>query len=247
MMQKILLLKFLCDEVLNSILIRQHLEQCFETSADLQQKLRVLYSELKNLKLQEDTLATTATKVCSDIPIVAGDAERKIGKVDNHSICAELQHGITESNHVPSVSDNAQTKGEVGSLHSIFYSRCRNVKHLEKNKSGDIQVKQSMDSDTQVKGLVPTDDDENTSCENHGFRERSSKRHKSSSFQACLVLNDDVPETSGIDSKSVCQGKECDSRLLDLSAVCRSEDLEGVSVSPGPLNIEAAETVVCLA
>ncbi|XP_057523445.1 methyl-CpG-binding domain-containing protein 9 isoform X2 [Amaranthus tricolor] len=245
--EKILLLKFLCDEVLNSILIRQHLEQCFETSADLQQKLRVLYSELKNLKLQEDTLATTATKVCSDIPIVAGDAERKIGKVDNHSICAELQHGITESNHVPSVSDNAQTKGEVGSLHSIFYSRCRNVKHLEKNKSGDIQVKQSMDSDTQVKGLVPTDDDENTSCENHGFRERSSKRHKSSSFQACLVLNDDVPETSGIDSKSVCQGKECDSRLLDLSAVCRSEDLEGVSVSPGPLNIEAAETVVCLA
>ncbi|KAL4639126.1 hypothetical protein ACB092_03G195200 [Castanea dentata] len=47
--ERILLLKFLCDEVLNSAKIREHLEQCASMSADLQQKLHSLSSEWRNL------------------------------------------------------------------------------------------------------------------------------------------------------------------------------------------------------
>ncbi|KAK1269661.1 Methyl-CpG-binding domain-containing protein 9 [Acorus gramineus] len=56
--ERILLLKFLCHEALNSAFIREHLDQCAETLPDLQQKLRSLYSEWRNLKFQELTEKT---------------------------------------------------------------------------------------------------------------------------------------------------------------------------------------------
>ncbi|OWM71553.1 hypothetical protein CDL15_Pgr005740 [Punica granatum] len=54
--ERIFLLKFLCDELLNSAIIRQHLEQCAETSLELQQKLRSLSLEYKALKSREEFL-----------------------------------------------------------------------------------------------------------------------------------------------------------------------------------------------
>ncbi|KAK1292587.1 Methyl-CpG-binding domain-containing protein 9 [Acorus calamus] len=56
--ERILLLKFLCHEALNSAFIREHLDQCAETLPDLQQKLRSLYAEWRNLKFQELTEKT---------------------------------------------------------------------------------------------------------------------------------------------------------------------------------------------
>ncbi|XP_075665268.1 uncharacterized protein LOC142634915 [Castanea sativa] len=60
---RILLLKFLCDEVLNSAKIREHLKQCASMSADLQQKLHSLSSEWRNLKFKEEVVADQVGKV----------------------------------------------------------------------------------------------------------------------------------------------------------------------------------------
>lgn len=54
--ERVFLLKYLCDEVLNTASIREHLDICASTSVDLQQKLRSLYSEVRNLKLREESL-----------------------------------------------------------------------------------------------------------------------------------------------------------------------------------------------
>ncbi|KAF6169384.1 hypothetical protein GIB67_016554 [Kingdonia uniflora] len=55
--ERIILLKFLCDEVLNSSLIREHLDKCANISGDLQQKFRSLTSDHKILKDRYDILA----------------------------------------------------------------------------------------------------------------------------------------------------------------------------------------------
>ncbi|VFQ73541.1 unnamed protein product [Cuscuta campestris] len=51
------LLKFLCDELLNSALLRMHLERSAEGSVKLHQKLRFALKELKALKQRENFLA----------------------------------------------------------------------------------------------------------------------------------------------------------------------------------------------
>ncbi|XP_020571229.1 methyl-CpG-binding domain-containing protein 9 [Phalaenopsis equestris] len=60
--KRVFLLKFLCDEVLNSLLIREHLEQCTDRSNDLHQKLRSLTVEWRNLKFKEEMLAMRTVK-----------------------------------------------------------------------------------------------------------------------------------------------------------------------------------------
>ncbi|KAG8058343.1 hypothetical protein GUJ93_ZPchr0002g26350 [Zizania palustris] len=52
--KRIYLLKFLCDEMLNTALIREHLDQCLDKLGDLQQKFRALNFELKDLKYKEE-------------------------------------------------------------------------------------------------------------------------------------------------------------------------------------------------
>ncbi|KMS95784.1 hypothetical protein BVRB_005110 [Beta vulgaris subsp. vulgaris] len=241
--ERILLLKFMCDEVLNSILIRQHLEQCFDTSADLQQKLRMLHSELKNLKVREDILAT---KLGSNFPIVAGDAstEGNIGVVANHSICTKLQHVANErSDRITSVSDIApQAKGDLGALPTDNHSRSLNVKYFEKIISNDCQVKRPVDSESVVRDLVEATNEDTASLENQDLHERSSKRHKSSPLEDCSVSNALLPETNGMDCESSCQGAMLEHSVPDVSAV---EDLQGVTVSSCLLNTGAAETVSC--
>ncbi|KAJ6793176.1 methyl-CpG-binding domain-containing protein 9-like [Iris pallida] len=63
--ERILLLKFLCDEVLNSAIIREHLEQCVDKSNDLQQKLRALTLDWRNLKFKEELLAMSVNEYTS--------------------------------------------------------------------------------------------------------------------------------------------------------------------------------------
>ena len=53
-MQRINLLKFICDEMLNTALIREHIDQCADKLNDLQQKFRSLNFELKDLKYKEE-------------------------------------------------------------------------------------------------------------------------------------------------------------------------------------------------
>lgn len=77
-MQRIYLLKFLCDELLNSVNIREHLERCTSVSTDLQQKLRSLSLEWRNLKFKEETLIGKVARVnTSDVSATEkSEAER---------------------------------------------------------------------------------------------------------------------------------------------------------------------------
>lgn len=89
-MQRTFLLKFLCDELLNSALIHQHLEQCPESSAELQQKLRSLSVELKNLKAKEENLAARAAKADTSLLNGVGEINVKEGvtnKLTNQGNC----------------------------------------------------------------------------------------------------------------------------------------------------------------
>ncbi|RAL40017.1 hypothetical protein DM860_008157 [Cuscuta australis] len=61
--ERIFLMKFLCDEALNSAIFREHLDQSASVSAELQQKLRSLNSELKLLKVREELLVANLAKV----------------------------------------------------------------------------------------------------------------------------------------------------------------------------------------
>ncbi|XP_062218444.1 methyl-CpG-binding domain-containing protein 9-like isoform X2 [Phragmites australis] len=58
--ERIYLLKFLCDEMLNTALIREHLDQCSDKSVDLQQKFRSWNYELKELKYKVEIRTSCA-------------------------------------------------------------------------------------------------------------------------------------------------------------------------------------------
>ncbi|XP_062106830.1 methyl-CpG-binding domain-containing protein 9 isoform X2 [Humulus lupulus] len=83
--ERTFMLKFLCDELLNSAIIRQHLEQCAETSTELQQKLRSLFVEWKNLKSREETLVARAAKLDPNILNSHGAVDIKDSSPANHS------------------------------------------------------------------------------------------------------------------------------------------------------------------
>ncbi|XP_052196000.1 methyl-CpG-binding domain-containing protein 9 [Diospyros lotus] len=61
--ERIFLLKFLSDELLNSAVIRQHLEHSVELSADLQQRLHNVSSKLRSLKYKEGILAANVAQI----------------------------------------------------------------------------------------------------------------------------------------------------------------------------------------
>ncbi|KAK9117096.1 hypothetical protein Sjap_016043 [Stephania japonica] len=84
--ERISLLKFLCDEVLNSAIIRDHLEQCADISSDLQQKLRSVTVELRNLKAKEDFLAARTTKENSALidGVAESGRDRIVTVLGNH-------------------------------------------------------------------------------------------------------------------------------------------------------------------
>ncbi|XP_039035588.1 methyl-CpG-binding domain-containing protein 9-like [Hibiscus syriacus] len=77
--ERAFLLKFLCDELLNSTLIRQHLERCAETTFELHQKLRSAYAEWKNLKSKEDLVDGKAAKLDTSMISAVGDGVKEGG------------------------------------------------------------------------------------------------------------------------------------------------------------------------
>ena len=76
------MLKFLCDEMLNTVLIREHIEKCPDKFNDLQKKFYALNFELKDLKDKEemrtsygemDTLSDQISKVQESIGTVESE------------------------------------------------------------------------------------------------------------------------------------------------------------------------------
>ena len=116
-MQRTFLFKFLCDELLNTALIRQHLEQCAELSVELQQKLRSISVEWKNLKLKEENLAARAPKVDSGLIHVAGDVGTEEGlasAVTNNGKCMEKPQSLSDRPKDFGIFSNDQLQREGG-------------------------------------------------------------------------------------------------------------------------------------
>ncbi|KAI4320459.1 hypothetical protein MLD38_033937 [Melastoma candidum] len=76
---KVFLLKFLCDELLNSALARHHLEQCPDLCAEAQQKVRSLSAEWKSLKAREDFMNARAEELGSAVGNKVGNMTTKEG------------------------------------------------------------------------------------------------------------------------------------------------------------------------
>jgi methyl-CpG-binding domain-containing protein 9 len=118
--QRIFLLKFLCDELLNSSLLRDHIDQCIEKSIDLQQKLKSLSSELRNLKVREDILAIKALKSDSRpnsepnneefaTPICAGDANQSNNESGEGATNGDRMDKSTMENEMDTVKTEIST------------------------------------------------------------------------------------------------------------------------------------------
>ncbi|OMO80724.1 hypothetical protein CCACVL1_12795 [Corchorus capsularis] len=127
--ERTFLLKFLCDELLNTALIRQHLEQCAEATSELHQKLRSACVEWKNLKSREDFVAARAAKIDTSMTIPVGDIAAKDGD--------------------PLPPDGGKEGGEFnGSIKSASAT-------LEKNLTTNGQVLNTIDSEARLKGDHP--------------------------------------------------------------------------------------------
>lgn len=101
-MQRTFLLKFLCDELLSSALLRQHLEQCTEVTAELQQKLRSFSVEFKNLKSREEIVAARAAKAEASMTNSVAEVCVKEGPAtairDNGKCVGQTQNSSNRSN-----------------------------------------------------------------------------------------------------------------------------------------------------
>ncbi|CAH8340511.1 unnamed protein product [Eruca vesicaria subsp. sativa] len=91
--ERILLLKLLCDELLSSSLVHQHLEQCAEALIEMQQKLRSLSSEWKNTKMRQEFLTAKLAKVEPSILKEMGEPQNSSSFVD-HRGRNQQQEGV---------------------------------------------------------------------------------------------------------------------------------------------------------
>ncbi|CAF2103668.1 BnaA05g33850D [Brassica napus] len=82
--ERIQLLKFLCDELLSSSLVHQHLEQCAEAIIEMQQKLRSLSSEWKNTKMRQEFLRAKLAKVEPSIIKAMGEPQNSSSFADHN-------------------------------------------------------------------------------------------------------------------------------------------------------------------
>ncbi|CAH2055365.1 unnamed protein product [Thlaspi arvense] len=92
--ERILLLKLLCDELLSSSLVHQHLEQCAEAIIEMQQKLRSLSSEWKNAKMRQEFLTAKLAKVEPSILKECGDPQNLSSSADQIGCSQQPEEGV---------------------------------------------------------------------------------------------------------------------------------------------------------
>ncbi|XP_019442587.1 PREDICTED: methyl-CpG-binding domain-containing protein 9-like isoform X2 [Lupinus angustifolius] len=126
--ERTFLLKFLCDELLNSSLVRQHLEQCAEFSVELQQKLRAFSVEWKGLKAKEDILSTKSAKIDVCSLNTAGEVVHKEGFT---ATLISVANSDTDSQNMKSVDAGRQHR----SISAAVESQCTHMAR-EMNSAG---------------------------------------------------------------------------------------------------------------
>lgn len=67
---------FLCDELLSSALVRQHIDQCTDTATKLMQDLRSTFAELKTLKYKEATLEAKIAESDISFRVIGSDMQQ---------------------------------------------------------------------------------------------------------------------------------------------------------------------------
>ncbi|GAV72561.1 Bromodomain domain-containing protein/PHD domain-containing protein/MBD domain-containing protein/FYRN domain-containing protein/FYRC domain-containing protein, partial [Cephalotus follicularis] len=156
--ERVFLLKFLCDELLNSTLIRQHLEQCAETMAELQQKLRSSSVEWKNLKSREEIVAARAAKVDTHRHNAIEDVPLKEGLVPshtNHDKCKGHSHNGSDGTNNLSVSSDGlpQPYGFREGTGVDGVDKHLSVTYSEKNHTCNSPITNYMDTGDQLKDV----------------------------------------------------------------------------------------------
>ncbi|PON43794.1 Methyltransferase [Trema orientale] len=163
--ERTFILKFLCDELLNSAIIRQHLEQCAETSTELQQKLRSLFVEWKNLKSREETLVARAAKLDPNILKSLGAVDIKESSLANHEK-SQSQVLSDRSNYCGISADDlpAPAGGQEG-IGQSGSDKCSPVTDSEYNcrnlSDNEVQLKEANASVGESNTITPMDSQKN--------------------------------------------------------------------------------------
>lgn len=135
--QRVLLLKFLFDEVLNSATIHDHIDQHASRTSELQQKLRFLSSELKTLQSKEEPFAANLERENSSISSFSGHFSQpeNLLQLDGQSDYNKeprwppsrsnlVKHCASSSNQAVNVSDGVD---------QLQYQQCAVVQSQQKN------------------------------------------------------------------------------------------------------------------
>lgn len=100
MVQRIFLLKFLCDEMLSSAMLRDHIDRSASLSAELQQKLRSFSAELRLLNCKKEILteklkndARSSGDTGSDTSLWSNDCKLKVQGPDSGSHNSSISGG----------------------------------------------------------------------------------------------------------------------------------------------------------
>ncbi|KAJ0095444.1 hypothetical protein Patl1_16168 [Pistacia atlantica] len=144
---RIYLLKFLCDELLNSVIIREHLERSASVSADLQQKLRSLSLEWRNLKFKEEILAGKVARVNTSVNSATGKSgtegvatlQTNYGTLMRQPPCTSSYFSSLPSDLVPEDGRQMYRANDFWKQPSWFYSKGTSVR--KPNCSGNLTGK----------------------------------------------------------------------------------------------------------
>ncbi|XAR51852.1 Histone acetyltransferase [Bertholletia excelsa] len=131
--ERISLIKFLCDELLDSSLIHQHLDHSMELSAELQHKLRSLYLEQRNLMCKDENLAANVAK--TERYSSFGNCSGKTA--GDNPMTEAVDAGDQFNENVHAVVEGIQLSGNVSSHISNLEN---NNLNLEENAQGGIKT-----------------------------------------------------------------------------------------------------------
>ncbi|XP_042497972.1 methyl-CpG-binding domain-containing protein 9-like isoform X2 [Macadamia integrifolia] len=163
--ERTFLLKFLCDEALNTAIIREHLELCADTSVELQQKLRSQALELRNLKFREEILNARAAKGNTNMHNGIGEAGREEGMSNmltnngrwmgqQHTLSSRTNYYTTSSANLLQQEDGLEGSETNDLNKNPFSFLSKGI--LEKHQDGiESQIMKPTDTDGQTKDVHP--------------------------------------------------------------------------------------------
>ncbi|KAF5739628.1 Methyl-CpG-binding domain-containing protein 9 putative isoform 1 [Tripterygium wilfordii] len=193
--ERTFLLKFLCDELLDSSLIRQHLEQCAETTVELQQKLRSFSIEWRNLKSRDEFMAARAAKVETNAVGEIGSKDGPASASTNNDKCmGQLPNLGGKLGNLSGVSDEVPTlHGGPKEIGLNGFGKHPSVTNSEKKHCCNSQIMDSIDNEVRSEDVHEAANDSRL----------PSQMHDKS------VKPNELPLSSSLSQEVNCLGKIC--------------------------------------